>query len=70
MLDQTLDTIAPVDSVERESELSSIRSAEADIDKQYEDALFWRRIANIMAEALETKDDSIEGAITSSSHYL
>ena len=70
MLDQTLDTIAPVGSVERESELSSIRSAEADMDKQYEDALFWRRIANIMAEALETKDDSIEGAITSSSHYL
>ncbi len=70
MSDKTLDLIAPVDVEERDSELFTIHSAEADIDKQYEDALFWRRIANIMAEALETKDDSIEGAITSSSHYL
>lgn len=66
----TLDLIAPVDATELENELQTIRSAEADIDKLYRDSLFWRKISNIMAEALETTNDSIEGRITSSSHYL
>jgi len=70
MSDKTLDLIAPVDVEERDSELSTITKAEADIDRLYRDSLFWRKISNIMAEAMETKDDSIEGAITSSSHYL
>lgn len=73
MLDQTLDTIAPVDSVERESELQTIHSAEADLDKQYQDVQFWNKIANIFDEANRrdyTKDNSIESFVTSSSHYL
>lgn len=69
----TLDLIAPVDQEMKESELSSIRSAEADIDKQYQDAQFWNKIANIFDEANRrdyTKDNSIESFVTSSSHYL
>lgn len=60
VLDQTLDVIAPVDVRERDKELSSIRSAEVDIDKQYQDAQFWRKIANIFNEVNckdYTKDD-------------
>ena len=73
MLDQTLDTIAPVDSVERESELQTIQSAEADLDKQYQDAQFWNKIANIFDEANMrdyTKDNSIESFVTSSAYNL
>lgn len=73
MLDQTLDTIAPVDSVERESELQTIQSAEADLDKQYQDAQFWNKIANIFDEANRrdyTKDNSIESFVTSSAYNL
>lgn len=70
MLDQTLDTIAPVDATERDSELSTITKAEADIDKQYADAQFWKNIGNILAEARETTDNSIAGTLTSSNHYL
>ena len=67
---QTLDLIAPVDQEVRDSELSSIRSAEADIDKAYNDAVFWRKISNIMASAKEETNNSIEGRITSSAYNL
>lgn len=69
----TLDLIAPVDQVQKQQELASIRSAEVDLDKAYNDAQFWNKIADIFYEATirdYSKDNSIESAITSSAHYL